>query len=153
MAAQACRNSCQIRCRLASRLCPVDLFLRPRHNATVKVPIALLILSACVPAAPAGEPVTLFARLQEALVVKLADGVVWEMEKGDCFPVIAYKESHTKLFLRLASNSFVVPGKSAVIVPDKEVPAAAESYRVTVNNYLNNASSQWRKNAEAGKPR
>lgn len=118
----------------------------------MKVPIAFLLLATCMPVAHAGDPVTLYARLKEPLVVKLADGTVWEMEKGDCFPVLAYKESHTKLYLRLASISFVVPGNSAVIVPDKEVPAAEQSYRTTVNNYLNNVSSRWRKSAEAGKP-
>lgn len=119
----------------------------------MKFLIALLILAAGIAGASAGEPVTLYARVQDPLVVKLSDGTVWEMEKGDCFPVIAYKESHTKLILRLARNSFIVPAKSAVVVADKEVPAAAEKYRMTVNSYLENVTSQWRKKAEAAKPK
>ena len=138
---------------MASRVWHIDFSGAASHNGTVKVLIAFLILAASLPCAPAGEPVRLYARLREPLVVKLSDGTVWEMEKGDCFPVIAFKESHTKHFLRLGSNSFAVPGKSASVVPDKEAAAAAESYRVTVNNFLNNYSARWRKNAEAGKPK
>lgn len=119
----------------------------------MKAIIAFLFLAACLPGASAAEPVSLYARVQEQLVVKLSDGTVVEIEKGDCFPVIAYKESHTKLILRIARNSFIVPGKSAVIVGDKETNAAIESYRVCVNRYLNSFSSDWRKNAEAGAPK
>jgi hypothetical protein len=151
--ARACGDSCQSRRDLASSLWHVDFSSRASHTGPVKFLIALLILAAGITAAPAGEPVTLYARVQDPLVVKLSDGTVWEMEKGDCFPVIAYKESHTKLILRLARNSFIVPAKSAVVVPDKEVPAAAEKYRMTVNSYLENVTSQWRKKAEAAKPK
>ena len=38
------------------------------------------------------------------------------------------------------------------IVGEKETPAAIESYRVNVNNYINGYSARWRKNAEAGTP-
>jgi len=118
----------------------------------MKALLTFLMLLACAARMPAGERVTLYARLNEVLVVELSDTAVWEMEKGDCFPVIAYKESHTKLILRLAGTTFVVPAKSAAIVPEKEMQSALESYRVNVNNYINGFSARWRKNAEAGTP-
>ena len=118
----------------------------------MKALLTFLLLLACVPRMPAGERVTLYAKLLSPLVVELSDSAVWEMEKGDCFPVVAYKESHTKLILRLAGTSFVVPAKSAVIVSEKDTPAAIESYRVNVNNYINGYSARWRKDAEAGRP-
>lgn len=112
----------------------------------------LLLLLACLSRTSAGERVTLYAKLTAPLVVELSDGAVWEMEKSDCFPVVAYKESHTKLILRLAGVSFVVPSRAAVIVGEKDMPTAIESYRVNVNNYINGFSARWRRNAEAGKP-
>lgn len=118
----------------------------------MKVVLTFLLLLASVPRMPAGERVTLYAKLLAPLQVELSDSAVWEMEKGDCFPVVAYKESHTKLILRLAGTSFVVASKSAVIVGEKDMPAAIESYRVNVNNYINGYSARWRKNAEAGRP-
>ena len=111
-----------------------------------------LLLLACVTLMHAGERVTLYAKLTVPLTVELSDSAVWEMEKGDCFPVVAFKESHTKLILRLAGVSFVVPAKGASIVSEKDTPAAIESYRVNVNNYINGFSARWRRNAEAGRP-
>ena len=68
---------------------------------------------------------------------------------SDCFPVVAYKESHTKLILRLASTNFVVAGDHAVIVSEKETPAAVERYRVTLQSYINGFSARWKAKAEA----
>lgn len=114
--------------------------------------LTFLLLLVCATRMPAGERVTLYAKLTAPLTVELSDSAVWEMEKGDCFPVVAYKESHTKLILRLAGVSFVVPAKAAAIVGEKDTPAAIESYRVNVNNYINGFSARWRRNAEAGRP-
>ena len=118
----------------------------------MKALLTFLLLLACVTRMPAGERVLLYAKLIGPLAVELSDGAVWEMEKGDCFPVVAFKESHTKLILRLAGVSFVVPAKGASIVSEKDTPAAIESYRVNVNNYINGFSARWRRNAEAGRP-
>jgi hypothetical protein len=117
----------------------------------MKVILALLLL--CALHARAGEPVILFARLLEALPIQLIDGSKWQMEKGDCFPVIAYKEAHTKLFLQLAGTAFVVPATKAEIVEEKNFQTARASYRVTLANYLDAYASDWRKQAEAGKRR
>ena len=110
---------------------------------------AIFFLLACLAHSPAGEHVTLYAKLLAPLQVELSDSAVWEMEKGDCFPVVAYKESHTKLILRLGGAQFVVAGNDAAIVNDNETPAAIERYRVTLQNYMNGFAARWKANAEA----
>jgi len=115
----------------------------------MKAILALLLLAALQ--TRAGEPVILYARLLDNLGVSLPDGAKWQTQKGDCFPVVAYRESHTKLVLQLAANGFVVPADKAEIVEDKDIPAAMASYRANVNKYLDGYSARWRQNAEAGR--
>ena len=115
----------------------------------MKALMAILLLALCTVQAGAGEHVVLYAQLLQDLNVELTDGSKWAMEKGDCFPVVAYKESHTKLILRLASTNFVVAGDHAAIVNEKETPAAIERYRGTLQTYINGYSARWKANAEA----
>ena len=115
----------------------------------MKALMAILLLALCTVQAGAGEHVVLYARLLQDLNVELTDGSTWQMDKGDCFPVVAYKESHTKLILRLASTNFVVAGDHAEIVSEKETPAAIERYRVTLQTYINGFSARWKAKAEA----
>ena len=115
----------------------------------MKALIAILFIALCSVQTFAGERVVLYAKLLQDLNVELTDGSKWAMEKGDCFPVVAYKESHTKLILRLASTSFVVAGNDAAIVSDKETPAAIERYRSTLQTYINGFSARWKARAEA----
>ena len=109
--------------------------------------LSLLLLTA-----GAGEKVVLFARLKDATVVELTTGAKWRMDKGDAFPVIAYKESHTMVILQLAGAQFIVPVEKTDIVPDKELPEAMAKYRENVTNYINGYSDRWKKNAQEGKP-
>jgi hypothetical protein len=111
--------------------------------------MAILLLALSTVQAGAGERVVLYARLLQDLNVQLTDGSTWQMDNGDCFPVVAYKESHTKLILRLGGAQFVVAGNHAVIVNDKETPAAIERYRVTLQTYINGFSARWKAKAEA----
>jgi apolipoprotein N-acyltransferase len=117
----------------------------------MKALLAILLLAFSTAQAGAGEHVVLYARLLEDLNVELTDGSVWQMDKGDCFPVIAYKEAHTKLILRLAGTTFVVAGEHAAIVSEKETPAAIDRYRATLQNYIDGFSARWKANAEAAK--
>ena len=111
--------------------------------------LVCLLLVLCAAQTDAAERVTLYARLTEELAVELTDGSKWAMEKGDCFPVVAYKESHTKLILRLASTNFVVASQHAAIVSDKDTPAAIERYRGTLQVYIEGFSARWKARAEA----
>ncbi len=108
--------------------------------------LALLLL----PLGAAGEKVMLYARMTATTEVDLTTGAKWRMEKGDAFPVIAYKESHTKVILQLAGAQFMVDSDRVEIVPKNDLPAAIENYRANVTNYINSFSDRWKKNAEGG---
>ncbi len=111
--------------------------------------LAIVLLAICTVPSRAGDRVELYARLLQDLTVELTDGSTWQMDKGDCFPVVAYKESHTKLILRLAGTNFVVAGNHAVVVSEKETPAAVARYRQTLQTYINGFSARWKAAAEA----
>jgi hypothetical protein len=115
----------------------------------LKTIVAFLLLVAAVLPASAGEHVILYATLLEGSAVELSDGSKWQMDKGDCFPVVAYKQQHTVVILQLASASFVLPAAKTRLVADKELPAAVASYRANVNTYINGFSARWRSQAEA----
>jgi len=115
----------------------------------MKALLAILLLAFCTVQAVAGERVVLYARLLADLNVELTDGSTWQMDKGDCFPVVAYKDAHTRLILRLAGTTFAVAGEHAAVVNDKETPAAIERYRATLQTYINGFSARWKANAEA----
>ena len=102
----------------------------------MKVVLVLLIALAAVLPANAGERVIMYAMLTEGLMVELTDGSKWKMDKGDCFPVVAYKESHTQLILQLAGTQFRVPADKTRIVTAKETEEAVKRYRANVNTCL-----------------
>jgi hypothetical protein len=116
----------------------------------VKALLAFLLLAICTAHAAAGERVVLYARVLENLNAELTDGSIWQIDKGDCFPVVAYIDSHTKLVLRLAGTQFLVLSKSAEIVSEKDTPAAITNYRVSLDAYMNGVAMRWRARAEAG---
>lgn len=120
-----------------------------RHEMKA-ITVLLLLLAAMLPAR-AAERVVLYATLLEGTPVELSDGSKWQMDKGDCFPIVAYKESHTVVVLQLASASFAVPASITREVTKKEIPAAIASYRANVNTYINGYAARWRAAAEAGK--
>lgn len=119
----------------------------------MKTLFALLGLLAAMPALGAGNRVILYAMLVEPQLVDLTDGARWQMDKGDCFPVVAYKESHTQVILQLAGAQFMVPSRTTRIVSEKELPKALASYRSNVNMYINGFTARWRANAEASAQR
>ncbi len=102
--------------------------------------------------ADAGEKVILYARLLETSDVVLTTGAKWRMDKGDAFPVVAYKEAHTVVILQLAGAQFMMAADKTQLVPEKELPAAIEKYRTNVTGYINGYSDRWIKSAQEGKP-
>ena len=117
----------------------------------MKTIFAMLALVAAVLPAAAADRVIMYAMLTEGQMVDLTDGTRWQMDKGDCFPVVAYKESHTKLILQLAGAQFVVPSATTRIVKEQELPKAIASYRANVNTYINGFAAKWKSNAQEGK--
>jgi len=119
----------------------------------VKTVLAILIgLAFMLLPGTAGEKVVLYARMKAVTEVTLTTGAKWRMDKGDSFPIIAYKESHTKVILQLAGAQFMVDTDRTETVPKNEIPAAVENYRENVTRYINTFSDRWKKNAEQDKP-
>ena len=139
----------RIRVRIGSP--PIDASLFGVHNMAMKFLVCLLGLLGTIVSASAKERVLMYAQLTDNLTVELTDGTKWRMDKGDCFPVVAYKEAHTKLILQLAGAQFMVPTNKTKIVPEKEEADAVLKYRANVNTYINGFANRWRAEAEADK--
>lgn len=130
---------------------PVDAASSLRHAGAVKTILTLLLLIAAVLPSSAGERVVLYVMLLENTAAELSDGAKWQMDKGDCFPVVSYKESHTKVILQIASATFTIPAEKTRTISGKELPVAVANYRTNVNTYINGVAARWRAAAEAGK--
>ena len=99
-----------------------------------------LYLLACA-AAPAAD-FKIYAALTEDTRVELSDGAVWQMDKGDVFPVEAYKNTQKDIVLRLAGATFMIEtARTRVLKPD-EVITGIEAYRRNVRAYLDSTSKK-----------
>ena len=87
---------------------PIDAAPALRQGGAVKSILTLLLILAAVLPSSAGERVVLYVTLLQSTATELSDGTKWQMDKGDCFPVVSYKESHTKVILQIASATFMV---------------------------------------------
>lgn len=130
---------------------PVDFPPRmPKIMPVVKRLLIFLLLLACASAfAPAQEKekkrFVLYGILLEGIPVTLADGSRWEMDKGDTFPVVMYKEQRTKLILQLAGTSFLVNAEKVKVIEEKELTEALlATYRSNVANYLESRAKKMR---------
>lgn len=109
----------------------------------------ILIVLCGVAAAQEKKPYVLYAMLTESTPVQLADGAKWQMDKGDTFPVVMFKEQHTKLILQLAGTSFVVKAGQVQTVEEKDLTEAQlATYRTNVNRYIENQSEKWKEQAK-----
>ena len=109
-----------------------------------------LLAALCSPSfAEEKKRFVLYASLLENTGVQLADGAKWMMDKGDTFPVMMYKEQHTKLLLQLAGTSFLIPLERVKVIEEKDVTREQlETYRHNVATYLESRAAKW-KNKEA----
>ena len=103
---------------------------------------ALLIplLYACA-TAQAGD-FKLYAVLTEDTRVELSDGAVWQMDKGDVFPVEAYKNQQKNIILRLARTTFMIETARTRVLKPEEVQDGIEVYRKNVRSYLESTSKK-----------
>ena len=109
-----------------------------------------LLLSPSTHAGPvAKKHYVLYATLLDTLPVNLADGAQWMMDKGDTFPLVMFKDQHTRVILQLAGTNFSVATKNVRIFEEKDLTAEAlANYRQNVQTYINTRAAQWKKNAE-----
>jgi hypothetical protein len=108
-----------------------------------------LLFLAFASAQAQGKKLLIFALLTKDTPVELADGGKWMMDKGDAFPVVMFKEQHTKLVLQLAGTNFIVPAENARVLEEKEVTEdLLVVYRRNVANYLDSKSRKWQAAAQ-----
>jgi len=103
--------------------------------------VCLILLFATV-AASRGYEFKLYAMFTEETRVELSDGAVWMMDKGDVFPVEAYKNMQKNIVLRLAGATFMTESARVRILTAVEVPAGIEKYRENVRSYLDSTSKK-----------
>jgi predicted DNA-binding protein (UPF0251 family) len=115
----------------------------------MKFAFALTLLFALAPAAFARE-FKLYAILLEDTKVELSDGAVWMMDKGDVFPVEAYKNQQKNIILRLAGATFATDTSSTRILKAEEIAAGLEVYRKTVRAYLDSTAKKIQQNLQPG---
>ena len=84
----------------------------------------------------------LYAQFTADTRVELSDGAMWMMDKGDTFPVVAYKNLQKNIVLQLAGATFMTETIRVRIIKDEEVEAGLESYRKNVRAYLESRSGQ-----------
>jgi hypothetical protein len=123
--------------------------------------IVLALLGALAPAqenrAPAQEKqekkrFALYATFLENTPVQLADGAKWQMDKGDTFPVVMFKEQQTRIILQLAGTSFIVNADRVRWFEEKDLTEAQlATYRANVQNYLESRSEKWKEQAKQTK--
>jgi hypothetical protein len=91
----------------------------------------------------------LYAQFTADTRVELSDGAMWMMDKGDTFPVVAYKNLQKNIVLQLAGATFMTDSARVRILKDAEVEAGLESYRKNVRAYLESRSNQLQEELKA----
>jgi hypothetical protein len=91
----------------------------------------------------------LYAMFTETTPVQLADGAKWQMDKGDTFPVVMFKDRQTKVILQLAGTTFMVGTDRIQTIEEENVTEAhLATYRANVSNYLESRSEKWKEQAK-----
>ena len=110
--------------------------------------LALLISFGSLASAEEKKRFVLYAMLVENTPVQLADGSKWQMDKGDTFPVVMYKEQRTKLILQLAGTSFMVKAETVKVFEEKDLTQTQlTTYRNNVAHYLESRAEKWKTEA------
>jgi hypothetical protein len=110
---------------------------------------AVLFLALVTTAVAAPKKFELYAMFLQDTRVELSDGAVWMMDKGDVFPVDAYKNQQRNIVLRLAGATFMTATERVRILKPEEVPAGLEVYRNNVRAYLESTADKIKEMIEA----
>ena len=84
----------------------------------------------------------LYAQFTTDTRVELSDGAMWMMDRGDTFPVVAYKNLQKNIVLQLGGTTFMTETVRIRILNESEVEAGLESYRKNVRAFLESKSGQ-----------
>lgn len=104
-------------------------------------------------ATPEKKRFSLYATFLEPTPVQLADGAKWQMDKGDTFPVVMFKDQQTRIILQLAGTSFIVNADRVRWFEEKDLTEAQlATYRANVHNYIESRAEKWKEQAKQGPP-
>jgi ribosomal protein L12E/L44/L45/RPP1/RPP2 len=104
--------------------------------------LLILLLSFATATVSQAADFKLYATFTEDTRVELSDGAVWMMDKGDVFPIEAYKNMQKNVILRLAGSTFMTETSHIRVLKPDEVPAGIETYRNNVRSYLDATSKK-----------
>lgn len=110
---------------------------------------SLLVVTSASFAQTKKKEFKLYAQFISDTRVELSDGAMWLMDKGDTFPVVAYKNQQKNIVLQLAGATFMTDTARVRILKDEEVEPALENYRKNVRAYLEARSGQLQEELKA----
>lgn len=115
----------------------------------------LLILLSTLSIAPLSQAAEfkLYAIFNEDTRVELSDGAVWMMDKGDVFPIKAYKNMQKNVILQLAGATFMTDTVRIRVLKPDEVNAGIEVYRKNVRSYLEATSKKMEDQMRSSSPK
>ena len=108
----------------------------------MRVLVPLLAFLAATGAGALAGDFKLYATFVEDTRVELSDGAIWMMDKGDVFPIQAYKNMQKSVVLQLAGATFTTDSSRIRVLKPEEVPAGIETYRNNVRAYLESTSKK-----------
>ncbi len=115
--------------------------------------LSLLVLLLAFTATVEAYEFKLYATFNEDTRVELSDGAVWMMDKGDVFPIEAYKNMQKNVVLRLAGATFVTETARIRVLKPEEVPAGLDKYRVNVRAYLESTAKKMEEKLKGASPK
>jgi ferric-dicitrate binding protein FerR (iron transport regulator) len=83
-----------------------------------------------------------YVALTEDVRVQLSDGAVWQMDKGDVFPVEAYKNQQKHVILKLGGATFMTETAKTRVLKAEEIENGLEVYRKNLRAYLDSTSKK-----------
>jgi ferric-dicitrate binding protein FerR (iron transport regulator) len=83
-----------------------------------------------------------YVALTEDVRVQLSDGAVWQMDKGDVFPVEAYKNQQKHVILKLGGATFMTETAKTRVLKAEEIESGLEVYRKNLRAYLDSTSKK-----------
>jgi hypothetical protein len=117
--------------------------------------IAFIFVALAAVSSVSAKEFKLYAAFLEDTRVRLSDGAEWMMDKGDVFPVKAYKNQQKNIILQLGGASFMTETARVRILKSKEVAEGLEVYKKNVRAYLESTAQKMEddlKKTPAGTP-
>lgn len=98
----------------------------------------LLLLAAPL----AAKEFKIYAAFTEEAKVELSDGAIWMMDKGDVFPVVAYKDQQKNVVLQLGGASFMTETAKVRVLAKSEEAEGIEVYRKNLRAYVESTAKK-----------